>query len=59
MELTRDKQSRWGNCGGSMACATCRLYVESGNFPTTADEEDMLDFAEHVKLTVGCPSRCL
>lgn len=52
MELIRDKLSPfgWGNCGGGMACATCHLYVESGNFSQpTSDEEDMLDFAEHVK----------
>lgn len=52
MELIREKLSPfgWGNCGGGMACATCHLYVESGNFPQpTAGEEDMLDFAEHVK----------
>ncbi len=44
-----------GACGGSMACATCHMIVEAGWFPrlppASAEEEDMLDFAEGLRPT--------
>jgi 2Fe-2S ferredoxin len=39
-------------CEGSGACATCQLYITKGsNFlkPSTAEEEDTLDFAVDVR----------
>lgn len=38
-----------GECGGSLACATCHVYVDDAWAarigPPGADESDMLDFA--------------
>lgn len=52
-----------GACGGSMACATCHMIVEQDWFerlpPASAEEEDMLDFAESLAPTsrLGCQIR--
>lgn len=38
-----------GDCGGSLACATCHVVVESAPVPLpekSATEQDMLEFAE-------------
>ena len=36
-----------GTCDGQLACATCHVVVDAGDFarlrPASADEEDMLD----------------
>ena len=41
------------DCGGGMACATCHVYVREDWLDKTGQandlEEDMLDFAVHVK----------
>jgi 2Fe-2S ferredoxin len=41
------------DCGGACACATCHVYVDDAWVEKTgsreATEEDMLDFAFHVK----------
>ncbi|HYI47645.1 MAG TPA: 2Fe-2S iron-sulfur cluster-binding protein [Allosphingosinicella sp.] len=41
-----------GTCEGQMACSTCHVIVEAGDFaklPRAAEEEeDMLDLASHV-----------
>lgn len=38
-----------GACGGSMACATCHIWIEQDWFgrlpPASPEEEDMLDLA--------------
>ncbi len=38
-----------GTCNGGMACATCHVLVDTGDFPrlppASAEEEDMLDLA--------------
>ncbi|MFC3323733.1 2Fe-2S iron-sulfur cluster-binding protein [Mesorhizobium cantuariense] len=50
-----------GECGGSLVCATCHLYVERGPVenlsPRSAMEEDMLELADtQVETTsrLGC-----
>lgn len=44
-----DGQPLEGTCEGDMACATCHVIVDPGDFDrlpaATADEEDMLDLA--------------
>ena len=41
-----------GACEGQMACSTCHVIVEAGDFEklprASEDEEDMLDLAAHV-----------
>ncbi len=41
-----------GTCEGQMACSTCHVIVDAGDFPqlprATEEEEDMLDLAAHV-----------
>lgn len=54
MELIRDELTPfgWGNCGGSMVCSTCHVYVKKGNFEApTDDEQEVLDFVEGVQPT--------
>jgi len=35
-----------GQCGGSLSCATCHVFLESGEFaPVSEDEDDMLEVA--------------
>jgi 2Fe-2S ferredoxin len=38
-------------CGGCCSCATCHVYVESGDpalgTPASADEDDLLDSSDH------------
>jgi 2Fe-2S ferredoxin len=52
-----------GACGGSMACATCHVHVDEDWFdrlpPPSAEEEEMLDFAETPAPTsrLGCQIR--
>ena len=52
-----------GACGGSMACATCHIVVDSGfadRLPApSAEEEDMLDLAAEVQRNsrLGCQVR--
>jgi 2Fe-2S ferredoxin len=52
-----------GACGGAMACATCHVVVDAAWFgrlpPASAEEEDMLDFAESLEATsrLGCQIR--
>ncbi len=45
----REGQPLEGTCEGQMACATCHVIVEAGDFdrltPACEDEEDMLDLA--------------
>jgi ferredoxin len=40
-----------GACEGVMACSTCHVIVEAGDFaklpPATEEEEDLLDLAAH------------
>ena len=42
-----------GECGGSLSCATCHLYIDeewiSRLAPPSEEEEVMLEFAEGVK----------
>jgi len=41
-----------GTCEGQMACSTCHVIVDAGDFAllprASEDEEDMLDLASHV-----------
>jgi ferredoxin len=41
-----------GTCEGQMACSTCHVLVDAGDFAllprATEEEEDMLDLASHV-----------
>ena len=41
-----------GTCEGQMACSTCHVVVDAGDFAklpcATEEEEDMLDLAAHV-----------
>lgn len=52
-----------GACGGSMACATCHLWVAEDWFdrlpPASAEEEDMLDLATDWRPSsrLGCQIR--
>ncbi|BCX18474.1 MAG: ferredoxin [Geminicoccaceae bacterium] len=52
-----------GACGGSMACATCHVWVEEGWFArlpeASPEEEDMLDLAADWRPTsrLGCQIR--
>ena len=69
MEILRDAgfSEIEGACGGSMACATCHMYihpdwankVQTNDNEQTEEEEDMLDLAfdvnEHSRL--GCQIR--
>ena len=44
-----------GTCEGQMACSTCHVIVDAGDFsklpPATEMEEDLLDLASHVTRT--------
>jgi ferredoxin len=41
-----------GTCEGQMACSTCHVLIDAGDFaklpPASEEEEDMLDLASHV-----------
>ncbi len=69
MEITRDAdvEEIEGVCGGSMACATCHMYihpdwvarVEAQDNEKSDEEEDMLDMATDITDTsrLGCQIR--
>ncbi len=69
MEILRDEgyEEIEGACGGSMACATCHLYVhpdwkervEAENNEKCEDEDDILDMAFdiHDASRLGCQIR--
>ena len=44
-----------GACEGVMACSTCHVIVDAGDFeqlpPASEEEEDLLDIASHVTRT--------
>jgi ferredoxin len=44
-----------GTCEGQMACSTCHVIVDAGDFPrlprASEEEEDLLDLALHVTRT--------
>ena len=44
-----------GSCEGVMACSTCHVIVEAGDFerlpPASEEEEDLLDIAAHATRT--------
>ncbi len=50
-----DSQPLEGTCEGDLACATCHVIVDPADFarlpPASADEEDMLDLAQHATRT--------
>ena len=47
-----DGQPLEGTCEGQMACSTCHVVVDAGDFPklprASEMEEDLLDLASHV-----------
>ena len=49
------KQPLEGACEGMMACSTCHVIVDKGDFaklpPASEEEEDMLDLAAHATRT--------
>jgi ferredoxin len=49
------KQPLEGACEGVMACSTCHVIVDKGDFeklpPASDEEEDLLDIAAHVTRT--------
>lgn len=49
------RQPLEGACEGVMACSTCHVIVEAGDFgklpPATEEEEDLLDLAAHASRT--------
>lgn len=51
----RHDQPLEGTCEGQMACSTCHIVVDPGDFGrlprASSDEEDMLDFAAGVTRT--------
>ena len=50
-----------GACGGSMACATCHVHVDEDWLdrlpPPSAEEEEMLDFAETQAISQSLKAR--
>ena len=44
-----------GSCEGAMACSTCHVIVDKGDFerlpPASEEEDDLLDLAAHVTRT--------
>jgi ferredoxin len=50
-----DGQPLEGTCEGDLACATCHVVIDPGDFarlpPASEDEEDMLDLARHATRT--------
>ena len=50
-----DGQPLEGTCDGDMACATCHVVVDPGDFarlpPASAEEEDLLDLAHNATRT--------
>jgi 2Fe-2S ferredoxin len=53
MEIIRDAgfDELLASCGGSMACATCHVYVDpkgpTPKIPMSEDESDLLDASDH------------
>lgn len=49
------RQPLEGVCEGQMACSTCHVIVDSGDFdslePASEEEEDLLDLASHASRT--------
>jgi ferredoxin len=50
-----ERQPLEGACEGVMACSTCHVIVEGGDFeklpPATEEEDDLLDLAAHAGRT--------
>ena len=50
-----ERQPLEGACEGVMACSTCHVIVDAGDFgklpPATDEEEDLLDLAAHATRT--------
>ena len=50
-----ERQPLEGACEGVMACSTCHVIVDDGDFgklpPATEEEEDLLDLAAHATRT--------
>ncbi len=50
-----ERQPLEGACEGVMACSTCHVIVDAGDFgklpPATEEEEDLLDLAAHASRT--------